>query len=157
VYGIIFIQCLYIVIYCLISHSTTIYHFRRVPKMLPNKRFESGGGIINGNTGIFRRNSGCLLLLLLFFFSFSFCRFWQARCSTGAVLPPQVTNRSLDSSQISRDRFLTRQDCGTRSRHTPNSYAIMLLRLGNNSDLLSLTCSWVGKLGNICSILNMNS
>jgi len=37
---------------CLISHSTAIYHFVRLPKMLPNKRFESGGGIFNGNTGI---------------------------------------------------------------------------------------------------------
>lgn len=98
---------------CLISHSTAIYHFRRVPKVLPNKRFESGGGIFNGNTGIFRRHSGCLLLpllLLLFFFSFSFFRFWQARRSKGTLLPPQVTNRSLDSSQISRDRFLTQQE-----------------------------------------------
>ena len=97
---------------CLISHSTDIYHFRRVPKMLPNKRFESGGGIFNGNTGIFRRHSGCLLLplLLLLFFSFSFFRFRQARRSKGALLPPQVTNRSLDSSQILRDRFLTRRE-----------------------------------------------
>jgi len=71
---------------CLISLSTAIYHFRRVPKMLPNKRFESGGGIFNVNTVIFRRHSGCLLLPLLlplFFFSFSF-RFWQA--SKGLML-----------------------------------------------------------------------
>ena len=101
---------------CLISHSTAIHNFRRVPKMLPNKWFKSGGGIFNGNTGIFRRHSDCLwllpllpLLLLLFFFSFSFVRFWQARRSKGALLPPQATNRSLDSSQISRDRFLTRR------------------------------------------------
>ena len=102
---------------CLISHSTAIHNFRRVPKMLPNKWFKSGGGIFDGNTGIFRRHSGCLwllpllppwlpLLLLLFFSSFSFVKFWQARRSKGALLPLQATNRSLDSSQISRDRFL---------------------------------------------------
>jgi hypothetical protein len=99
---------------CLISQSTAIHHFRRVPKMLPNKWFKSGGGIFDGNTGIFRRHSGCLWLLPLlpllpFFFSFSFVRFWQARHSNGALLPPQATNRSLDSSQISRDRFLTQR------------------------------------------------
>jgi len=89
-------------VYCLITHFTAIYHFCRVPKMLPNKRFESGRGIFNGNTSIFRRHSGWLLLpfLPLLFFSFSFFRFWQARCSKGATLPPQVTNRSLDSSEI---------------------------------------------------------
>ena len=101
---------------CLISHSTAIHNFRRVPKMLPNKSFKSGGGIFDGNTGIFRRHSGCLwllpllpLLLLLFLFSFSFVRFWQARRIKGALLPLQATNRSLDSSEISRDRFLTRR------------------------------------------------
>ena len=73
---------------CLISHSTAIHNFRRVPKMLPNKWFKSGGGIFDGNTGIFRRHS---------------------RRSKGALLPLQATNRSLDSSQISRDRFLTRR------------------------------------------------
>ena len=41
-------------------------------------------------------------------------RFWQARHSKGALLPPQVTNRSLDSSQISRDRFLTRREISSR-------------------------------------------
>ena len=98
---------------CLISHTTAIHNFRRVPKMLPNKSFKSGGGIFDGNTGIFRRHSGCLwllpllpLLLVLFFFSFSYVRFWQSRRSKGALLPLQATNRSLDSSQISRDRFL---------------------------------------------------
>ena len=98
---------------CLISHSTAIHNFRRVPKMLPINSFKSGGGIFDGNTGIFRRHSGCLwllpllpLLLLLFFFSFSFVRFWQARRIKGALLPLQATNRSLDSS---RDRFLTRR------------------------------------------------
>ena len=104
---------------CLISHSTAIHNFRRVPKMRPNKSFKSGGGIFDGNTGIFRRHSGCLwllpllpllpLLLLLFFFSFSFVRFWQARRIKGALLPLQATNRSLDSSQISRDRSLRRR------------------------------------------------
>ena len=100
---------------CLISHSTAIHNFRQVPKMLPNKSFKSGGGIFDGNTGIFRRHSGCLWLLpllpllLLFFFSFSFVRFWQPRRSKGASLPLQATNRSLDSSQISRDRFITRR------------------------------------------------
>ena len=90
--------------------TTAIYHFRRIPKVLANKQFESGGGIFNGNTGIFRHHSGCLLLpllLLLFFFSFSFFRFWQAKRSKGALLPQQLTNRSLDSSQISQDIFLT--------------------------------------------------
>ena len=44
---------------CLISHSTAIYHFRRVPKMLPNKRFGSVRGIFNGNTGIFVILAAC--------------------------------------------------------------------------------------------------
>ena len=100
----------------LISHCTAIHHFRRVPKMLPNKSFKSGAGIFHGNTGIFRRHSGCLWLLpllplhlLLFFFSFSFVRVWRPRRSKGALLPLKATNRSLDSSEISRDRFLTRR------------------------------------------------
>ena len=127
---------------CLISHSTAIHHFRRVPKMLPNKWFKSRGGIFDGNTDIFARHSGCLwllpllpLLLLLFFFSFSFVRFWQARRSKGALLPLQATNRSLDSSEISRDRFLTRRvislslisrDLVSRDLVTPHTYFYLL-------------------------------
>jgi len=52
-----------------------------------------------------KRRRKLLLLLLFFFFFFSFFRFWQARPSKCALLPPQVTNRRFDSSQISRDRF----------------------------------------------------
>ena len=91
--------------------TTAIYHFRQVPNALANKQFESGGGIFNGNT-IFSD----IILAARCFLSFatsssfpfpSFFRFWQARHSKGALLPPQVINRTLDSSQISQERFLT--------------------------------------------------